>query len=157
MKRIRDKIRFWDETNKSLSYPANFPLFLLLSLASLQKNSRILFKKFRLKHFSLRAKAYHVSKRKKEKERATIHKYESRFSRNAVSSRIDVARFDSEKKKKRKESQVFPEENTSAKVFDVNARATPHPHKVLKEQSRIGVSSFSFQALPFKAHPTASW
>lgn len=74
------------------------------------------------------------------------------------STLLDSIRDSVERKKKKEEkSQVFPQENTTAKVFDVNARATSHPHKVLKEQSRIGVSSFSFRASIQSPSHHASW
>ena len=120
-----------------------------------------------VKHFSLRAK--HSRERKSERkiskeQQATIQRYknsryESRFSRKGFTNRRCSIQSETRLKEKKKEekSQVFPQENTTAKVFDVNARATSHPHKVLKEQSRIGVSSFSFRASIQSPSHHASW
>lgn len=85
---------------------------------------------------------------KNKQQFADIQKFEIRiafFKKGFHESTLLDSTRDSVKRKKKK-SQVFPQENTTAKVFDVNARATSHPHKVLKEQSCIGVSSFSFRA-----------
>lgn len=120
-----------------------------------------------VKHFSLHAKHSHERERVRERFQKNKQQFRdtkirdtNRVFRERV-SRIDVARFNPrlgwKKKKKEEKSQVFPQENTTAKIFDVNARATSHPHKVLKEQSRIGVSSFSFRASIQSPSHHASW
>lgn len=109
--------------------------------------------RFRKTFFSSRESVSRDKEREKcfkgTSNNSQIHKnsrYESRFSRKGFMNRRCSIQPETRLKEKKKKSQVFPQENTTAKVFDVNARATSHPHKVLKEQSCIGVSSFSFRA-----------